>query len=399
MIYPKFPENEIERIADLKTYNLLDTLSESDFDNITHLIATICEVPISLITLLDADRSFFKSYYGIDFNQADRNISFCGHALLQDDDDIFTIEDARKDERFEKNPFVISGKIVFYAGIPLISPNGFKLGTLCVYDNKPRILTHIQSTSLKTLGKQVVNLFELRKKNNLLREFQEELQQRNERLLNFAQLVSHDLKSPLANITSLTRLLREENLELLSDDSEMYLNYIEESSFTLRNYINGILKFYKSEELLKDQKQNIELKQIFEEIKEILITDDIVFEFPTKDILQNVNKAALTQIFLNLIDNSLKYNLNEKRKVSVNYIEELGFHKFSVKDNGMGIDLGVQEEIFNLFKTTGIKDRDGKEGTGIGLATVKSLVSKLGGTISLESEPGKGSTFTFTLQK
>ncbi len=398
MIYPKFPDNEKERIAELKKYNLLDTLSENDFDNITQLIATICEVPISLITLLDADRNFFKSHYGINFNQSPRNISFCGHALLNDDE-IFIIEDARKDERFKENPIVLSEKIIFYAGVPLINPNGFKLGTLCLYDNKPRTLTEIQITSLKTLGKQVVNLFELRKKNNLLTEFQKELQQRNERLVNFAHVVSHDLKSPLANITSLTRLLREENLEQISEDSKMYLNYIEESSFTLKNYINGILKFYKSEELLEVEKQDVELKQVFEEINEILITDDIVFQFPKEGVLHNVNKAALMQIFLNLIDNSLKYNLNEKRMVLVDYIKDRDFHKFSIKDNGMGIDLGVQEEIFNLFKTTGIKDRDGKEGTGIGLATVKSLVSKLGGTISLESEPGKGSTFTFTLQK
>ena len=147
------------------------------------------------------------------------------------------------------------------------------------------------------------------------------------------------------------------------------------------------------------RKQDVQLKDLFEEIKEILITDDIVFEFPTQGMLSNVNAAALTQIFLNLIDNSLKYNLNETRTVKITYAAEADFHKFAIKDNGMGIDLGVQEEIFKLFKTTGIKDRNGKEGTGIGLATVKSLVSKLGGTISLESEPGKGSLFTFTIQK
>lgn len=398
MISPKFPNNEKERIAELKKYNLLDTLSENDFDNITSLIAVICEVPISLITLLDTDRNFFKSHFGLDFNQSPRNISFCGHAILQDEE-LFIVEDATKDERFKENPLLNDAKAIFYAGVPLINPNGFKLGTLCVFDHRPRKLTNVQIVALKSLAKQVVNLFELRKKNNLLTEFQKELQQRNERLVNFAHVVSHDLKSPLANITSLTRLLREENIETLSEDSELYLKYIEESSFTLKNYINGILKFYKADELLEAQKQDVELNQLFEEINEILITEDIVFEFPKKGVLTNVNKAALTQIFLNLIDNSLKYNLNEKRMVVVTYIEDADFHKFSIKDNGMGIDLGVQEEIFNLFKTTGIKDRNGKEGTGIGLATVKSLVSKLGGSISLESEPEKGSTFTFTVQK
>lgn len=398
MIYPKFPENEKERIAELKKYNLLDTLSENDFDNITTLIASICEVPISLITLLDTDRNFFKSHFGLDFNQSPRNISFCGHVILEDEE-VFMIEDARKDERFKDNPLINDADAIFYAGVPLINPNGFKLGTLCVFDYKPRKLTTVQIESLKALAKQAVSLFELRKKNNLLTEMQKELEVRNDRLNNFAHVVSHDLKSPLANITSLTRLLREENLDNLSEDSEIYLNYIEESSHTLKNYINGILKFYKADELLTAQKKNVEIKELFEEIKEILIMDDIVFEFPKLGILKNVNKAALSQIFLNLIDNSLKYNLNEKRMVKINYTEEADFHKFSVKDNGMGIDLGVQEEIFNLFKTTGIKDRDGKDGTGIGLATVKSLVSKLGGTISLESEPEKGSTFTFTVEK
>lgn len=398
MTFPEFPENEAARIAELKKYKLLDTFSENDFDNITKLVAAICEVPIALITLLDLERNFFKSHVGVDFNQSPRNISFCGHAILEDDE-IFIVEDATKDERFDDNPLVTENQAVFYAGVPLINPNGFKLGTLCVFDHKPRQLTDVQIISLKALAKQVVNLIELRKKNSLLIEIQKELQNRNERLETFAHVVSHDLKSPLTNITSLTRFLKEENIENLSTDSKMYLDYIEDSSLTLKNYINGILKFYKADELLDSQKEDVLLKELFDEISEVLISDDTLFDFPMAGTLKNVNKAALTQIFLNLIDNSLKYNLNEKRIVSVKYIDETDFHKFAITDNGMGIDLGVQEEIFNLFKTTGIKDRDGKEGTGIGLATVKSLVSKLGGTISLDSEPGKGSTFTFTVQK
>ena len=334
MIFPKYPDNEKDRIAELKKYNLLDTLSENDFDNITRLVATICEVPIALITLLDTERNFFKSHFGLDFNQSPRNISFCGHAILHDEE-IFIVEDARKDERFKDSPLITESKAIFYAGVPLTNSNGFKLGTLCVFDHKPRQLNEVQIISLKALAKQVVNLFELRKKNNLLVEFQKELQSRNERLVTFAHVVSHDLKSPLANITSLTRMLREENLKKLSEDSEMYLNYIEESSFTLKNYINGILKFYKSDELLEAQKQDVEIKKLFEEINEILITENIVFEFPSEGFLENVNKAALTQIFLNLIDNSLKYNLNEQRMVVVTYSEELDLHKFSIKDNGM----------------------------------------------------------------
>jgi GAF domain-containing protein len=227
MTFPEFPENEAARIAELKKYKLLDTFSENDFDNITKLVAAICEVPIALITLLDLERNFFKSHVGVDFNQSPRNISFCGHAILEDDE-IFIVEDATKDERFDDNPLVTENQAVFYAGVPLINPNGFKLGTLCVFDHKPRQLTDVQIISLKALAKQVVNLIELRKKNSLLIEIQKELQNRNERLETFAHVVSHDLKSPLANITSLTRFLKEENIENLSTDSKMYLDYIED---------------------------------------------------------------------------------------------------------------------------------------------------------------------------
>lgn len=395
---PKLPPNEASRIAELKKYNLLDTLSEDDFDNITKLIAAVCEVPVALITLLDTDRTFFKSHYGIDFNQSPRNTSFCGHAILHDGD-VFIVENSKEDIRFYDNPLIENSNVQFYAGAPLVNHKGFKLGTLCVFDFKPRKLTEIQITSLKALAKQVVNLIELRKKNKQLEDYQNELYNRNNRLSSFAHVVSHDLKSPLANIISLTQILKEAEKSNLSNDSKIYLEYIEESSLTLRNYINGILQFYKADELLATQKEDVDLSLLFEEIKEILITDDTVFKYPNNCKLKNVNKAALTQIFINLIDNSLKYNLNEKRYIAIDYKQLDEFHKFEIKDNGMGIDLGVQEEIFSLFKTNGIKDRNGKEGTGIGLATVKSLVSKLGGSISLDSELGKGSTFTFTVQK
>src|SRR5690606_13470291 len=159
---PKFPNDEAERLAELKKYNLLDTLSENDFDNITTLVATICDVPVSLITLLDSDRNFFKSHFGLDFNQSPRNISFCAHAILQNEE-IFIVEDATKDERFMDNPLVNEAKAIFYAGVPLMNSAGFKLGTLCVFDHKPRILSEVQITALKSLAKQVVILFELRK--------------------------------------------------------------------------------------------------------------------------------------------------------------------------------------------------------------------------------------------
>ena len=398
MIIPKLPTNEAERLNEVKKYNLLDTLPEKQYDNITSLVASICDTPISLITLLDFDRNFLKSHFGVQLSESPRDISFCGHAIISQDE-VFIVEDAREDIRFHDNPLIEENGVIFYAGAPLINEKGFPLGTLCVYDVKPRVLTEKQINMLKLMSKQVVNLFELHLKNQRLLEIQHEQRLRNERLQSFARVVSHDLKSPLANITSLSQMLKEENKDSLPEESLLYLNYIEESTLTLKNYIDGMLQFYKSTELLEQQKNSISVVSLFEEIKEMLILNKAEFVYPKDPTTVHINKPAISQILLNLVDNAFKFNAGDGIKVQVTFSETTGFYIFTVEDNGMGIPKDKQDDVFEIFKTGGIKDRNGKEGTGIGLATVKNLVNKLGGEIKLESEMGKGSIFTFTIKK
>ncbi len=391
---PQLPTNEHERLAAISQYKLLDSLPESDYDNITKLVSSICDVPISLITILDSDRNFFKSHHGFPVNQSPRDISFCGHAILEDD--IFIVKDARLDERFINNPLVENHEAIFYAGVPLINPKGYALGTLCVFDHKPRELTENQIESLIILGKQVVNLFELRRKNLKLEATKKDLVNRNVELKNFASHVSHDLKSPLANIISLTGLLKEDNTDNLTAESVEYLGFIEDSATILKNYIDGILIYYKSDELVVAKKETVVLPVLFEELKQLLFSKNDELKYEDRGIIENINKPALTQILINLLDNGLKYNDSDNRVVHIYHEEELFHHKFSITDNGIGIAKNKQDVIFELFKTV---SREGKPSTGIGLSTVKSLVQKLGGTIEVKSELGKGSTFTFTIEK
>jgi len=158
---PKLPKNEIERLIALKQYQILDTTSELLFDDITKLASKICGTPIALITLLDENRQWFKSAIGLDATETPRNISFCGHAILGDD--IFEISNALDDERFFDNPLVTEQpNIRFYAGMPLITENGYGLGTLCVIDQTARQLSEDQRESLRILGRQVVAQIEHR---------------------------------------------------------------------------------------------------------------------------------------------------------------------------------------------------------------------------------------------
>ncbi|WP_336129000.1 GAF domain-containing sensor histidine kinase [Mesoflavibacter sp. CH_XMU1422-2] len=398
MIAPKLPKNEKQRLKAVKEYKLLDTLPEEDFDNITNLVANICDVPISLITLIDADRNFLKSHYGIPFNESPRNISFCGHAILESNS-IFIVEDATKDQRFYDNPLIKDHDVKFYAGVPLINPEGFPLGTLCVYDVKPKQLTKQQQEAMVILAKQVVNLFELRLKNNQLTNAYYLLDERHQSLKTFAGKVSHDLKSPLANITSLSQLFKDELKASNPEINLEYLDFIEESADTLRAYIDGILKHYKSEALLQDKKQTIDLSNIFNDVKQMLSLKDTQFKLKNNPNLGDINKSAITQIILNLVDNAVKYNTNNNPLVVLDYKENETHHHFSVSDNGNGIPDNKKESLFDLFNTAHDADKYGNKGTGIGLYTVKTLVKKLGGEVSLTSKVNEGTTFSFSVEK
>ncbi len=158
------PDNEVARLEGLRQYKILDTAPEEAFDDLTVLAAHICEAPIALITLVDTDRQWFKSKVGLTVTETSRDVSFCAHAILLQPDNIFIVPDALADERFATNPFVTSDpKIRFYAGAPLVTPDGHALGTLCVVDHVPRELSSEQKEALRTLSRQVVTQLELRR--------------------------------------------------------------------------------------------------------------------------------------------------------------------------------------------------------------------------------------------
>jgi len=156
------PKNETQRLKVLWQYDVLDTVPEEVFDDLTDLAAHICEAPVALISLVDEHRQWFKSRVGISARETSRDISFCAHAILQSG--LFIVSDATKDPRFRDNPMVTGQqKVRFYAGVPLKTPDGYALGTLCVLDKKARQLRPEQKRALMVLARHVETQLELRR--------------------------------------------------------------------------------------------------------------------------------------------------------------------------------------------------------------------------------------------
>lgn len=392
---------EQQRINALHKLNILDSEREKEYDDLVELASMICNTPIALISLIDEKRQWFKSSIGLDVCETELEISFCNNAIKHEGD-IFEIPDARTDNHFKNNPLTFSDNpVVFYAGVPLRYQENYVLGTLCVIDHEPRLLTDMQRKALTNIAHQVVKLFEIRNNNNGLRETQKLLREKNSQLKNFAGVVSHDMKMPLASMILTIDMLKTKYASILDESGMDYLRNLKVSAFRLSDYVTNILAHYESDSITEENSlERFEINELLEDIVEMLdIKEDCEINFPRTNQEINCNRIALEQIFLNLIGNAIKYNDKHNIVIDLQVEEDEVYYHFTVRDNGMGIPKEEQHKIFDLFSTAAEKDRRGHKGNGIGLSTVKKLIHNLGGSIDVQSEVGKFTSFHFQVEK
>jgi len=387
------------RLNVLLDYHITKSASDDDFDQLTQLAATICRTPVAYLSIIDKSIIWFKSKTGLTVNEVSRKHSFA-QLTLESEKNIFCLSSKDNPEIFENVENLYGNSFKFYCGIPLVNDHGYTIGVLSVLDIRERQLKKYQVDGLKALSNQCMILFEFSKQNRKYKNMQTKLRQKYQELEKFASVVSHDIKSPLANIISLTELIKAENQGKFDEDTTQYIDYLNESSYSLRNYVDGILSFYRSEHILEKDYENVDLHNLLSGIAHLYdVKNDVEIVYPETVMLRHVNKAALTQVFLNLVSNALKYNSKDLRKITIIFKQTVSHYHFAVIDNGDGFSEENTSKIFELFTTLDTNDRDGNPGSGIGLATVKKLIESMGGTIKVSSIPGEGSNFQFTIKR
>jgi len=391
---------EAQRLGALDTYDIFDTESEQEFDDLAALASTICDVPIALITFIGADRQTFKSHFGTDLTENRREMSFCNHAIASTDD-VMVVPDARLDDRFSDNP-VVTGitQISFYAGVPIINEDGFALGTICVYDQKANSLSPNQVKALKSLAKQVMDKLELRRKIRQLEKTNHELLNSNVLIQKFASMAAHDIKNPLSNVLLGSQALK---IRYEKQQYEGCLKLIDlniSSTQNLLQLVDEMLEYSKSPSSLLVNKREFSLNGLLKKIINMqIIPKGIKISIPEENYEIFTSLIAFDQIILNLLSNAIRYNDKQEGLIDIRFEQDDEYYKLEMEDNGTGIPAQYHEKIFTSNFTLGQTDRNQQKGTGIGLSTVKDLVTALNGSINVTSAPGTGSTFSIRIKR
>jgi signal transduction histidine kinase len=392
MEVPDQNDDEKSRLANLESYQIMDTGREVCFDQLAFLASTICQTPIALISFIDLDRQWFKSSYGIDLHEIPRYLSACNQTIKGTDP--YIIEDVQCDQS-EYREFMAKQGLKFYAGVPITSVDGYNLGALCVIDYEPRSLGHDQIKTLYIIANQIMDLMELRKKyqQNLSR--LKELGNFNHRFDKNFQDIAHQAGTlAMAELSAgLSYRIKpfvmaisnaEKRLEATCPNPEVSkeLKILTDSSKAVLHIVDSLERFIQAE-----QEKSMKPMEFNEVINSVIMQLDFKIKSFDIELILNIendlfcigNFSQLKEVVFAVINNAVEAVENMKiRRIEIVVREKN--HKISmyVKDSGMGIADHIRPFIFQPFFTTKVH-----QGQGIGLSLAQSLLQRHSGEIKL----------------
>ena len=405
MVEPTIPVNEAQRLAALERYAILDTPAEVSFDRVVRIVARIFAVPIAMVTFIDKDRQWFKACFGTDLRENTRALSFCSHTILSDG--VMVVPDALLDERFRDNPVVLDMGLRFYAGVPLRTADGHNIGTLCIYDLKPREgLSAEQRETLLDLAASVVDNLEARltaqwaaraelqlaKVNQELAERLEQVKDLNAAQQRFAADASHELRAPLTLIQgNIDLILAHPNLD--AGEREIALNEAKNEAERLGRLVTDMLHLVRNgadqtqDHVSLDFEKTVRL--CLEELRPLAHAHTLKVNLESKaHVIGQADR--IKQLVLILVGNALKYTPPSGRVTIITTDLEHEV-ELRVEDTGIGVGEQELERVFERFYRTGVARNQFPDGTGLGLPIARSIVESHGGSIWMESVLDQGS--------
>lgn len=381
---------ESERLKELKKYGILENPPDGNLDRFTALAAQLLEVPIALISIVDSERIWFISEYGASDLETERETSICSAVI--ESEQMYLVEDALSDERTRNNPFVTGDfGLRFYAGVPLVTKDGHRLGTFCVMDKIPRKFTAENQRLLKTVGELVMHEIEERYKLKLALEHQHQT----------INTTVHDLKNPLSVMPILAEMIVEnrQNPEAIDKIAKQ----IKQASKRMAKSIDEFLHTAGEESRqVKLKLRTVELSRLVREVitinRAMAKKKRQVINFKAKaDFFVYADRRKLREIIDNLISNAIKYTPHGKA-IWVELEAKGEEVVLQVKDEGAGLTKDDLRNLFRPFTSLSARPTGGEKSSGLGLSIVKNLVEAHHGKIYARSRgAGKGSSFIVEL--
>ena len=381
------PENDPERVAALRRYQIINSHRETAFDSICELACELFSCPISHISFLDEDTEYIKAEVGLNgMDKVSRGVGFCSIAILQPE--IMLIEDTLNHELFARHPYVTDKlSIRFYAAAPVVTPDGYIIGTMCLIDTRPRTMTTQEKQLLQKLARVVMEQTELRYNNISL------LEQRDK----FIAIASHEMRTPLTSLKGSIQLLQHHNTGEKSSISDRMLDQVSKSVNKLTYLVEDMFEASR----MNEKKFDLERKQF--ELGALI--DDCLYyvkaagKYEIKiegdaSIQLFADARKIEQVLVNLVENAIKY-APASRVIALSIDRFPGYVRISVTDKGPGIAPDILPHIFRRYFRP--EQSFAQTGLGLGLYICAEIVKEHGGDIGVESEPGKGSSFWITL--
>jgi len=404
-------KDEEYRIQTLRDLEILDTPPEERFDRITRLAQILFDVPIALVSLVDTNRQWFKSCAGLSVRETPRSLSFCSHAIYQQE--LMTINDARLDERFSNNELVVGEPFIrFYAGRPIRAPNNQMLGTLCIIDSKPHDFSKADKSALNDLANWVESEFKNMTLTNSLKETTRSLEQtrqelfkqnqnleqqmhikteqllRNERISvmgTMASRIAHDLKNPLQVIQITSDLLRQDLEQHMNDKMKLRCSALQNSIVKMNRLIDDVLNYVRTSTLNK----SLNLFSILfkDSTANIIIPSTISVSLPKNDCQINCDAKKMEAVFSNLFLNAIQA-VGDSGEIKIKLLDSDEKTIIVFEDSGSGISEDTLPRIFEPLFTTK------QSGTGLGLGICMAIIKQHHGSLDVKNNP---TTFTITL--